>query len=67
MFFYTVMIGFGIKKVTNGLDVVYDSVGSTLAESFGATKVGGTVVFYGMAGEDPFRVDPRMPWILRKH
>ena len=42
-----------VKKVTNGVDVVYDSVGSTLAESFEATKVGGTVVFYGMAGGDP--------------
>ena len=49
-----------VKKVTNGVDVVYDSVGSTLAESFEATKVGGTVVFYGMAGGDPAPVDPRM-------
>lgn len=50
------------KKVTYGLgvDVVYDSVGSTLMESFEATKVGGTVVFYGMAGGDPAPVDPRM-------
>ncbi|MEH7176899.1 quinone oxidoreductase family protein [Neobacillus vireti] len=51
-----------LKKVTNGLgvDVVYDSVGSTLMESFEAAKVGGTVVFYGMAGGDPAPVDPRM-------
>jgi NADPH:quinone reductase len=51
-----------IKNITNGngVDVVYDSVGSTLQESFKATRVGGTVVFYGMAGGDPVPVDPRM-------
>ncbi|MDR7078486.1 NADPH2:quinone reductase [Neobacillus niacini] len=51
-----------VKSVTNdnGVDVVYDSVGSTLLESFEAAKVGGTVVFYGMAGGDPAPVDPRM-------
>jgi len=51
-----------IKKVTSdrGVDVVYESVGSTLAESFQATRVGGTVVFYGMAGGNPASVDPRM-------
>ena len=51
-----------VKSVTNdnGVDVVYDSVGSTLLESFKAAKVGGTVVFYGMAGGDPAPVDPRM-------
>jgi NADPH:quinone reductase len=51
-----------VRKETNGfgVDVVYDSVGSTLQESFEVTKVGGTVVFYGMAGGDPALVDPRM-------
>lgn len=51
-----------IKDVTNGLgvNVVYESVGSTLLESFEATKVGGTVVFYGMSGGDPAPIDPRM-------
>ena len=51
-----------IKEVTNGVgvDVVYESVGSTLAESFGVTRIGGTVVFYGMSGGDPALVDPRM-------
>ncbi|WP_459502244.1 quinone oxidoreductase family protein [Bacillus sp. C1] len=44
----------------HGVDVVYESVGSTLEESFKATKIGGTVVFYGMAGGDPAPVDPRM-------
>lgn len=43
-----------------GVDVVYESVGSTLQDSFDVTRVGGTVVFYGMAGGDPAPVDPRM-------
>ncbi|UOY92663.1 quinone oxidoreductase [Ectobacillus sp. JY-23] len=43
-----------------GVDVVYESVGSTLEDSFAATRIGGTVVFYGMAGGDPKPVDPRM-------
>jgi NADPH:quinone reductase len=51
-----------VLEETNGrgVDVVYESVGSTLAESFEATRIGGTVVFYGMAGGDPAPVDPRM-------
>lgn len=43
-----------------GVDVVYDSVGRTLPDSFEAARVGGHVVFYGMAGGDPPPVDPRM-------
>ncbi len=43
-----------------GIDVVYDSIGSTLEDSFRATRTGGRVVFYGMAGGDPKPVDPRM-------
>jgi NADPH2:quinone reductase len=43
-----------------GVDVVYDSVGSTLARSLDATRNGGHVVFYGMAGGDPAPVDPRV-------
>ncbi|MCC3153117.1 quinone oxidoreductase [Hymenobacter sp. BT770] len=42
-----------------GADVVYESVGSTLPQSLAATRVGGTVVFFGMAGGDPAPVDPR--------
>jgi len=42
-----------------GVDVAYDSVGSTLAGSFEAVRVGGHVVFYGMAGGPPPLVDPR--------
>ncbi|MFZ7944091.1 quinone oxidoreductase family protein [Neobacillus sp. 19] len=43
-----------------GVDVVYESVGSTLQDSFAATCIGGTVVFFGMSGGDPAPVDPRM-------
>ncbi|NMH67962.1 quinone oxidoreductase [Bacillus sp. RO3] len=43
-----------------GADVVYESVGSTLMDSFEAARIGGTVVFFGMAGGDPVSVDPRM-------
>jgi NADPH2:quinone reductase len=43
-----------------GVDVAYDSVGSTLMRSFEAVRTGGQVVFYGMAGGDPPLVDPRM-------
>jgi NADPH:quinone reductase len=44
----------------DGVDVAYDSVGSTLPQSFEAVRTGGHVVFYGMAGGDPPLVDPRM-------
>lgn len=43
-----------------GADVVYDSVGRTLGDSLGATRTGGTVVFYGMAAGDPDPVNPRL-------
>ncbi|MDR6549246.1 quinone oxidoreductase [Paenibacillus qinlingensis] len=43
-----------------GVQVAYDSVGSTLMDSFAAVRTKGTVVFYGMAGGDPAPVDPRM-------
>ncbi|HEX2574668.1 MAG TPA: quinone oxidoreductase [Polyangia bacterium] len=43
-----------------GVDVVYDSVGSTLMDSFRAAGIGKRVVFYGMAGGNPPLVDPRM-------
>lgn len=43
-----------------GVDVAYDSVGTTLMDSFAATRTKGAVVFYGMAGGDPPRIDPRM-------
>jgi len=43
-----------------GVDVAYDSVGSTLLDSLRAIRTGGHVVFYGMAGGDPAPVDPRL-------
>jgi NADPH2:quinone reductase len=46
--------------VPGGADVVYDAVGSTLRESLECARIGGTVVFYGMAGGDPSPVDPRL-------
>lgn len=49
---------FGTKAA--GIDVVYDSVGITLMQSLQAARVGGHVVFYGMAGGDPPMVDPRV-------
>jgi len=48
------------KTVSNGVDVVYDSIGSTLMDSFEVTKECGQVVFFGMAGGDPEFVNPRM-------
>jgi len=44
----------------HGATVVYDSVGRTLPDSLGAARIGGTVVFYGMAAGDPDFVDPRL-------
>jgi NADPH:quinone reductase len=46
-------------SLTGAYDVVYDSVGSTLDDSLRAARVGGQVVFYGMAGGDPAPVNPR--------
>jgi NADPH2:quinone reductase len=46
--------------VPAGADVVYDSVGRTLADSLALARTGGTVVFYGMAAGDPDPVDPRV-------
>ncbi|GEM44648.1 quinone oxidoreductase family protein [Deinococcus cellulosilyticus] len=43
-----------------GMDVAFDSVGSTLMQSFESVRPGGHVVFYGMAGGDPPLIDPRM-------
>ena len=45
--------------LSEGVDVVYDSVGSTLQRSLEAARTGGHVVFFGMAGGDPVPVDPR--------
>jgi NADPH2:quinone reductase len=42
------------------VDVVYDSIGRTLADSLALARTGGTVVFFGMAAGDPDPVDPRL-------
>lgn len=62
MFLYSEDWKQSVQDVTegNGVDVVYESVGSTLMDSFESTRIGGTVVFFGMAGGDPVSVDPRM-------
>jgi len=51
-----------VMEITNqkGVDVVFDSVGSTLMDSFNVAKDCGHVVFYGMSGGDPKSIDPRM-------
>jgi NADPH:quinone reductase len=43
-----------------GVDVVYDSIGSTLTNSLAAARTRGHVVFYGMAGGNPEPVNPLM-------
>lgn len=43
-----------------GISVIYESVGSTLLESFDVVKNTGSVVFYGFAGGNPPPIDPRM-------
>lgn len=53
-------VGAAHALAPGGVDVAYDSVGSTLMRSFEAVRTGGHVVFYGMAGGDPPLVDPRM-------
>lgn len=51
-----------VMKITDqkGVDVVFDSVGSTLIDSIEATKDCGHIIFYGMSGGDPQPVNPRM-------
>lgn len=39
---------------------MFDSVGTTLLDSFAAARTGGRVVFFGMAGGTPPAVDPRL-------
>lgn len=49
-----------LEYCPDGVDVVYDSVGSTLNESFEVTKKCGQVVFYGMSGGNPEFINPAM-------
>lgn len=51
---------FGLRDGLSGMDVAYDSVGTTVHDSLRAVRTGGHVVFYGMAGGDPAPVDPRV-------
>ncbi len=43
----------------SAMDVIYESIGSTLMDSLSVAKTGGTVVFFGFAGGNPPMVDPR--------
>ncbi|MBA8878329.1 quinone oxidoreductase family protein [Phyllobacterium myrsinacearum] len=49
-----------IELSGHGVDVVYESVGSTLPESLAATRTGGAIIFYGFAGGNPAPIDPRI-------
>lgn len=49
-----------LDRCPGGVDVVYDSVGSTLEDSFSVTRICGQVVFFGMSGGHPPLVDPAM-------
>jgi NADPH:quinone reductase len=42
------------------ISVVYESVGTTILDSFETVKETGSVVFYGFAGGNPPHIDPRM-------
>jgi NADPH:quinone reductase len=48
-----------LAKAEN-ISVVYESVGSTILQSFEVVKETGAVVFYGFAGGNPPHIDPRM-------
>ena len=43
-----------------GVDVVYDSVGTTLLQSLSCLKERGTLVAFGTAGGDPPAIDPQL-------
>ncbi|PSL42701.1 NADPH2:quinone reductase [Chitinophaga niastensis] len=49
-----------LERCPQGVDVVYDSIGSTLQDSFEVTRICGQVVFFGMSGGNPAPVDPIM-------
>lgn len=44
----------------DGVDVLYDSIGVTLADSLTLAHSGGIIVFYGIASGDPAPVDARV-------
>ncbi|MER8862333.1 quinone oxidoreductase [Mesorhizobium sp. M0751] len=43
----------------SGVDVIFDSIGSTLSDSLAIARTRGVVVIYGMAGGNPDPIDPR--------
>ena len=45
---------------TEQISVVYESVGTTILQSFDTVKETGSLVFYGFAGGNPPLIDPRM-------
>lgn len=47
-------------ELPDGAHGVYDSVGRTLSGSLDLARIGGSVVFYGMAAGNPDPVDPRL-------
>jgi NADPH2:quinone reductase len=49
-----------LQHYPNGVDVVYDAVGSTLSGSIQITKKCGHIIFYGTAGGNPVLIDPVM-------
>lgn len=51
-----------VRQATGGrgTEVIFDSVGTTLPQSFEAVRTGGHVVFFGMAGGKPPLIDPAM-------
>ena len=42
------------------VQVVYESVGTTLLQSLNVVQEGGTVVFFGFAAGNPPAIDPRL-------
>ncbi len=51
-----------VLALTNGkgVDVVFDSIGTTINDSIDVTRMAGQVVFYGMSGGNPQNVDPKI-------
>ncbi|GAJ25671.1 quinone oxidoreductase [Liquorilactobacillus sucicola DSM 21376 = JCM 15457] len=47
----------GTGKLNNKFETVFDGVGKTLEQSIKLTKHKGKVIFFGMAGGDPAKVD----------
>lgn len=48
------------KLKNKNIDVVYESIGTTLLQSLSVVREDGTVVFFGFAAGNPPRIDPRL-------